>query len=46
MNKGFTFTALKSGDLGEYKDILRVEVKATEWAFDRIKEAFGAGSAG
>ena len=35
MKKGFT--ALKSD---EYKCIFRVEVKATEWAFDRIEEAF------
>ena len=28
-------------DWEEYKGIFRVEVKATEWAFDRIKEAFG-----
>ena len=34
------FTALKSGDWEEYKGIFRVEVKATEWACDRIKEAF------
>ena len=34
------FTALKGGDLEENKSIFRVEVKATEWAFDRIKEAF------
>ena len=34
------FIALKSGDWEEYKSILRVEVKATEWAFDRIKEPF------
>ena len=38
MKKGFT--ALKSGDWEEYKSIFRAEVKATEWAFDRIKEAF------
>ena len=34
------FLALKGGDLEEYKRIIRVEAKATEWAFDRIKEAF------
>ena len=33
------FTALKSGDWEEYKGIFRIEVKATEWTFDRIKEA-------
>ena len=34
------FIALKSGDWEEYKSIFRDEVKATEWAFDRIQEAF------
>ena len=34
------FIALKSGDWEEYKGIFRAEVKAMEWAFDRIKEAF------
>ena len=34
------FIALKSGDREEHKGIFRDEVKATEWAFDRIKEAF------
>ena len=34
------FIALKSGDWEEHKSIFTVEVKATEWAFDRIKEAF------
>ena len=38
MKKGFT--ALKAGDWEEHKDIFRIYVKATEWAFDRIKEAF------
>ena len=38
MKKGFT--ALKGGDWEEYKSIFRAEVKATEWAFDRIKGAF------
>ena len=37
MKKGFT--ALKGGDWEEYKNTFRKEVKATEWAFDRIKEA-------
>ena len=34
------FTALKGGDWEEYDNTFRKEVKATEWAFDRIKEAF------
>ena len=34
------FIALKSGDWEEYRSIFRVEVKATEWAFDRKQEAF------
>ena len=34
------FFALKGGDGEEYKSILRTKVKATEWAFHRIKEAF------
>ena len=34
------FLALKGGSWEEYKNIFRTEVKATEWAFDRIKEAF------
>ena len=38
MQKGFT--VLKGGDWEEYKNSFRKEVKATEWAFDSIKEAF------
>ena len=34
------FIVLTSGDWEEYKSMLRVQVKATEWAFDRTKEAF------
>ena len=34
------FLALKGGDWEEYKCIFRTEVKATGWAFDRIKEGF------
>ena len=34
------FLALKGGDWEDYESIFRTEVKATEWAFDRIKEAF------
>ena len=34
------FVAQKSGDWEEYKSIFRTDVKAAEWAFDRIKEAF------
>ena len=30
------FLALKGGDWEEYKNVFRTEVKATEWAFDRI----------
>ena len=32
--------ALKCGEWEEYKNTLRTEVKATEWAFDRMQEAF------
>ena len=38
MKKGFT--ALKNGTWEEYKDTFRRKMKASEWAFDRIKEAF------
>ena len=38
MKKGFT--ALKNGTWEEYKETLRKKMKASEWAFDRIKEAF------
>ena len=38
MEKGFT--AVKGGNWEEYKNTIRKEVKASEWAFDRIKEAF------
>ena len=34
------FIALKSGEREEYKNTFRKEVKATECAFDRIREAF------
>ena len=34
------FFALKGGDWEEYKSIFKVQAKATEWAFDRIQEAF------
>ena len=34
------FFALKSGEWEEYFHTFRNEVKVTEWAFDRIKEAF------
>ena len=34
------FLALKSGEWEEYENTFRNEVKATEWAFDKIKEAF------
>ena len=32
--------ALKGGEWEEYNNTFRNEVKITEWAFDRIKEAF------
>ena len=35
-----TFLALKGADWEEYINTCRTEVKATEWAFDRRKEAF------
>ena len=35
-----SFLALEGGDWGEYKSTFRTEVKAAEWTFDRIKEAF------
>ena len=35
-----SFTALKGGNWEEYKNNFRKEVEASEWAFDRIKEAF------
>ena len=38
MKKGFT--AIKHGNGEEYKDTFRKKMKASEWAFDRIKEAF------
>ena len=34
------FFALKSGEWEENKNSVRKEVNVTEWAFDRIKEAF------
>ena len=34
------FLALKGGDWEEYKSFFRIEVKATEWAFEKVKEAF------
>ena len=38
MKKGFT--ALKNGTWEEYKETFGKKMKASEWAFDRIKEAF------
>ena len=38
MKKGFT--ALKNGTWEEYEETFRRKMKASEWAFDRIKEAF------
>ena len=34
------FVAMKSGDWEENQNTFRKEVKVTEWAFDRMKEAF------
>ena len=35
------FFALKSGELEEeFECIFKVQAKATEWAFERIREAF------
>ena len=31
---------VKGGDWEEYKSIFKVEARATEWAFERIREAF------
>ena len=33
-------TALKNGTWEEYKETFRKKMKASEWAFDRMKEAF------
>ena len=38
MKKGFT--AFKNGTWEECKETFRKKMKASEWAFDRIKEAF------
>ena len=38
MKKGFT--ALKNGTSEEYKETFKEKMKASERAFDRIKEAF------
>ena len=38
MKKGFT--ALKNGTCEEFQETFRKKRKASEWAFDRIKEAF------
>ena len=35
------YFALKDGDWEEHKTIFKVEVSATEWAFERIRETFG-----
>ena len=34
------FLAMKSGEWEEFQNTFRKEVKVSEWAFDRIKEAF------
>ena len=39
MKQGFFF-ALKSGEWEQCKSIFKVEAMATEWAFERIREAF------
>ena len=41
-----SFTALEDGNWEEYKATFRRKMKASEWAFDRIKEAFGEGGTG
>ena len=38
MKKGFT--ALKNGTWEEYKETVKYKMRTSEWAFDRIKEAF------
>ena len=38
MKKGFT--AVKNGTWEEYQETFKEKLKASEWAFDRIKEAF------
>ena len=38
MKKGFT--ALKNGTWEEYKETFEEKMKASGWAFDRMKEAF------
>ena len=38
MKKGFT--AVKNGTWEDYKGTFRKKMKASEWAFERIKEAF------
>ena len=39
LKKGFT--ALKNETCEEHKETFKEKMKASEWAFDRIKEAFG-----
>ena len=34
------FSALENGLWEEFQSIFKVEAKATEWAFERIREAF------
>ena len=36
----FGYYAIKDRDWDEYKRTFKVEVNATEWAFERIREAF------
>ena len=38
MKKGFT--AFRNGTWEEYKETFKEKLKASEWAFDRTKEAF------
>ena len=35
----FGYCTLKNGDREEYKSIFKVEIRATEWAFERTREA-------
>ena len=36
----FGYFAMKDGNWEEYKRTFKVEVNATEWAFERVREAF------
>ena len=36
----FNYFALRGGDREKSESIFKVEIRATEWAFERIREAF------